>query len=74
MVKIVITESGQTELDKIDFNVKESLDHIISFIPSTDFLDLSHIIVTDKPNQWKKHLDEAAGAYYQVWGQTLISD
>jgi hypothetical protein len=65
MVKIEITETGQTELDKIGFNIEESLNKIIVFIPKEDLVDLGHIIVTDKPHQSKKHLDKALGAYSQ---------
>ncbi len=65
MVKIEISETGQTELEKIGFNIEESLDQIMEFIPKSDLVNLGHIIVTDEPRQWKKRSDKTVGAYFQ---------
>jgi hypothetical protein len=65
MLKIKISEIGKKESKKLNFDVEKYLVKIIEYIPKTDLIGLEHIYITDLPHQWKKHLDTAAGAYFQ---------
>ncbi len=60
-----ISETGQKESERLDFDVEKSLTKIIEYIPKIDLIGLERIYITDKPGEWKKHLDKAAGAYFQ---------
>jgi hypothetical protein len=70
MLKIIITETGQKELTKLNFVVEESLDQIIAFIPKLDLIGLGHIFITDKPNQSRKSSADATAAYFQKYENT----
>ena len=65
MLQIKITEAGQKELQKVDFDIEGALDRIIEFIPKLDLVGLGYIYITDKPINWKKRLNEAFGSYFQ---------
>jgi len=63
--KIEISETGKKESERLNFDVEKFLIRIIKYIPKTDLIGLERIYITDKPGQWEKHLDKAAGAYFQ---------
>jgi len=65
MLRIKITESGHKRLEELQFDIEEALNGIIEFIPKLDLIGLSHISVTDIPAEWKDHLKNASGAYFQ---------
>ena len=65
MLTVKITEAGQKKIDNLKFDIEESLNRIIEFVPKMDLIGLKYIYVTDEPGEWKKHLANASGAYFQ---------
>lgn len=65
MLKIEITQTGRKEIERLQINIEESLKRIIQFIPKSDLIGLGCIYVSDEPGQWKEHLADALGAYFQ---------
>lgn len=70
MIKITLTETGRKESERLRFEVEKSLNEIIEYIPKTDLIGIENIYITDKPNQWRKRLINAAGAYYEKQNST----
>ena len=70
MMKIKISEAGSKELNKFDFDIQQSLKNILEYLPKIDLIGLDHIYITDKPEQWKKHLSNAGGAYFEEKNNT----
>ena len=65
MLTIKIIETGRKEIKKLGTDIEESINKIIEFIPKANLNGLDYIYVTDEPMEWKKHLANAAGAYFQ---------
>ena len=65
MIKIILSETGKNESERLNFDIEKSVNKIIEYIPKTDLIGLERIYITDTPHRWKKHLDKAAGAYFE---------
>jgi len=65
MIKIVISEKGKKELDRLSFDIELALDKIIAYVPKVDLMGISHIHITDLAEKGNKHLQTARGAYYK---------
>jgi len=65
MIRIVLSEAGKQESERLKYDVGKSVTKILDYVPSTDLLYLEHIYITDRPHQWEKNLNTAAGAYFE---------
>ena len=65
MLNIKISDSGQKVIEKLGIDIEESLYRIVENIPKMDLIGLNCISVTDKPGEWKEHLINASGTYFE---------
>ena len=68
IMKVIILESGKLEIDRLQFDIRHSIDSIFRHIPRGDMLGLDHILVTDLPLKKKGHKYNALGAYFKRQG------
>ena len=67
MLRIIISEEGQRELDRLKFDVKTSINKIVKYIPEHDLKDISYIKVTDLPSK-KSHNHKTSASYFRKHG------
>lgn len=67
-MKVIISENGRSEIDRLQFDIENSIDIILTYIPKGDILGLAHILVTDLPLRKKGYSQEALGAYFKREG------
>jgi hypothetical protein len=67
-MKVIISESGKLEIDRLQFDIRHSIDSIFRYIPKGDILGLDHILVTELPLKKKGHDHSALGAYFKRQG------
>jgi len=65
MVKIIISEKGKEELNRLCLDIENILHQILELIPKVDLIGLNHIYVTDLPENLKKRSANSLGAYYK---------
>jgi hypothetical protein len=64
-LKIIITEEGKFELDRLKFDIKSSIDNIMKYIPDKDVVGVSHIIISEVPPKKKNIGNKARASYTQ---------
>jgi len=67
-MKVIILEGGKSEMDRLQFDIRHSIDSIFRHIPKEDILGLDHILVTALPLKKKGHNHNALGAYFKRQG------
>jgi len=48
-VKVVFTEKGETEQNRLGADLRSSIEKILQFVPGADLVGLSQLIITDLP-------------------------
>ena len=67
-MKVIILEGGKSEIDRIQFDIRLSIDSIFRHIPKEDILGLDHVLVTGLPLKKNGHNHNALGAYFKRQG------
>jgi hypothetical protein len=63
-LKIIISEKGKLEIEKLKFNVEKSIHNILRHIPKADLHGISHIVVTDLPANKQYLRNKVMAAYF----------
>lgn len=64
-MKVIISEDGRSEIDRLQFDIEKSIAAIFTYIPKGDIIGLGHILVTDFPLKRKGYNHKALGAYFK---------
>ncbi len=66
-MKIIISDKGKAEIKRLGINIKASIEKLLKHVPDADLLQLSHILVTDIPENKNSREEGALGAYFCKW-------
>lgn len=64
-MKIIISDNVKLELDRMQFNIRKSIDSILRYIPKRDIIRLGYFLITDLPLKRKAYNHNALGAYFK---------
>ncbi len=65
MVRIIVSDKGKEEANRLDFDIEAAIAKIVQYVPKKDLIGLDHIFVTDLPEHWRKHLAKARASYFE---------
>ena len=63
-MKVITSEQGRLELERLDFDIIEAISKILDYVPEGDILGLSYIFVVDLPSNRKSFQDRTLGSYF----------
>ena len=66
-MKTIVTDKGEEELTRLDFDIHTSIKKILNPVPGKDLLQLSHISITDIPSEKSSRRTGALGTYKRKW-------
>ncbi|MEJ2431092.1 MAG: hypothetical protein P8075_19575 [Deltaproteobacteria bacterium] len=64
-MNIIISKGGECELKRLKFDIVESINDILKYVPYEDMLEISHILVTDSPSHKSRHNHKVLGSYFR---------
>ena len=64
-MKIIVSEKVLSELQNVNFDIAESIDRILGYVPAKDLRGISHVYVHDIPHGKVKKNKKLAAAYFR---------
>lgn len=64
-MKVIITEQGNVELERLKFNIDQSINNLFYHVPKEDIVGISHLLITNTPYKVNGRNMLAQAAYFR---------